>query len=341
MKKIIIPGIIICLIMICGSAGAQRGQVEYFGKYEMAAPVSQMVMDESGEWITLVSRDFYQQERVESDMLVQTDGSSIPARSSRGFNFDDKNYSSVSVSKNGKMAALSDDRKTIFVYDDPTNPDSAIHTIEPDFQILSCSVSANGESILVNSAEQIRTVIYNAADGVVKYDLTGFETAAPVYDSTLSADGNYLVWHSRGTFAVQNVSDGTFGKYISLWDFASGYALAPDNETLAVGMINDDYESGAILFFDPQSGKELGRVLTGNPAPYSLSYSNDGTVLWAVDTGNVYIVDPKAFSLLQAFNLCSGEDDDRISVAASSPDGLSAAVMKRNGELHLIHKPEK
>lgn len=217
MKNTKIFAFIISLLMLYSGAYAQRGQVEFLGNYDLEAPVSEMVWDEGGDWITLVSRNFYQQDHVELDLLVQHDGSSIPARSGQGFNFSDKKYSSAVVSKSGAMAALSDDWKTIFVYHEPTDPNGTIQVIEPDFQILSYSISQNGEYVLVDSADRIRTVVYDSADGSVKYDLTGFETAAPVYDSTLSADGNYVVWHSRGTFAVQNATDGTFGKYISLW----------------------------------------------------------------------------------------------------------------------------
>lgn len=103
-------------------------------------------------------------------------------------------------------------------------------------------------------------------------------------------------------------------------------------------MINDDYESGAVLFFDPQIGRELGRTLLGKIAPSKLSFSSDGSVLWAADDETVYLIDPKDFVLLDQFSLFSGEGGNRISQIASSPDGHSAAVLKMDGGLHLIHK---
>ena len=191
--------------------------------------------------------------------------------------------------------------------------------------------------VLADSADEIRTVVYKTTDGGQIYDLSGFSTAAPVYDSALSADGSHVVWHSRGTFAVQDAETGSFGETISLWDFASSWDLAPDNGVLAVGIINDDYESGAVLFFDPKTGDEIGRALVGEMAPHELSYSADGSVLMAADQKTLFRIDPRSFELQEQEEIVSADAGDlRISSVAPSPDGTSCAVLLSDGNLYLV-----
>lgn len=317
----IIPILMICLLVVTG-VFAQTQETELLTTLELTQSVSRMVWNESGDVLMLASKDAVEYIAVSSPESPET------------FELEGKNYSFTSLSETGVIAALSPDWQTIYIYE-PGNGKKAAQTIEPGFQMLSVAVSKDGSQVLADSAEQIRTVVYDAKDGTSVHDLSGFETAAPVYDSTLSADGNYLVWHSRGTFAVQDTVDGSFGKTISLWDFASAYELAPDKKTLAVSIINDDYENGCVIFFDPKSGEELGRTILGKTGPYELSYSQDGTVIWAADANSVYRIDPQTYELLGEMKTVENEEE-RISLLSSAPDGTSAAVLTNNGKLLIV-----
>lgn len=312
----------VCLLIV-SSVFSQNGEPALIGEVTSKTPVTEIVWDASGSLITGISRDVYGQNRV-------TGGTAD------SFSIEDKGYITTTVSGSGVMAGLLADRQTVDVYTEPMDPDKAPLSIEPGFTVLSVDVSDDGSLVLADSADEIRTVVCSTADGKVVYDLSGFETAAPVYDSVLSADSSRVVWHSRGTFAVQEVKSGAFGETISLWDFASSYALSPDNKTLAVGIINDDYENGAVIFFDPQTGAEKGRALLGKNAPYELVYSAAGSALLAADADTVYWIDPKNFTLLGRQTVTAGADDTRISQAAPSPDGKSAAVHLSDGSLYLV-----
>lgn len=334
-KTLLFLMMILAYLLMTAGVFAQTDEMILIGGIALDGPAARMVWDASGNWITIVTGGMFYQSRVEFDMLVQPDGSSIPAMSSQGFDFGTKAYTLTDVSERGVMAALSEDRKSIIIYEEPMNEAKAVKTIEPGFTILSISVSDDGALVLADSADEIRTVVYGTVDGRQVYDLSGFSTAAPVYDSVLSADGNAVVWHSRGTFAVQNALNGEFGETISLWDFASSYALSPDNSVLAVGIINDDYENSAVLFFDPQSGEELGRTILGTLSPHELSYSADGSVLIAADYSTLYRIDPESFELLDRLTVTEA-DDVRISRVAASPDGKAIAVLLTDGKLYLV-----
>ena len=321
--------ILACLSMTAGIY-AQTEEMVLIGSIDSESPVSRMVWDTAGEWVTVVSRDQY----LQLPVGPEADGGSSGSRS---VDLNAKAGSLTTVGGSGVMAALSDDWRTIFVYEEPANSEKAVKTIEPGFMMLSVSVSDDGAMVLADSAEEIRTVVYGTKDGEQIYDLSGFSTAAPVYDSVLSADGSHVIWHSRGTFAVQDAGTGDFGGTVSLWDFASSYDLAPDNSVLAVGIINDDYESGAVIFFDPQTGAELGRTLVGKTGPRELAYSADGSVLLAADAETLYRIDPQSFELLGQERLVSADSNDlRISYIAPSPDGTSCAVLLSDGKMYIV-----
>jgi WD40 repeat protein len=277
-----------------------------------------------------------------NDMVWDEDCSNLFYLASGGivrFSLDDENYTGTVytekisvIGKTGSAAAISEDMKTVYIYAPGTDKVSLM--VKPGFTILGMSVSDDGSMLCVYSADKIRTVIYNTETGRKLYDLKGFETAAPVYDSFLSPDNTLLIWHSRGTFAIQNIEDGTFGEYIRLWDFASSYEMSPDNIMLAVGIVAKDYENGAVIFFDPESGKELGQAkLDRKNVPNSLSWNADGTVLYASDADTVYKINSLTFESDEVYKV--SESGKRISDIASTPDGSSAAILFADGTIFI------
>ena len=313
--------LLLCLFTV-SFVSAQTETVEPVMTLDNDTSVSRIVWNETSDVLTLVSRD-----KVVHAALSE-------AADTESYTLGEKAYSFTTVAETGLVAALSKDRTEIYLYE-PGKGEKALLTIDPGFPMLSVFLSKDGSQVLADSGDQIRSVVYSTADGTVVHDLSGFQTAAPVYDSMLSPDGTLLVWHSRGTFAVQNIETAAFGKTISLWDFASAYEISPDNKVLAVGMVNNDYESGAVLFFDPESGEESGRAILGKTPPFDLSYSDDGSGLWAADAKTVYKLDPETFELLSQTTICDKEDD-RIIRISSSPDGSSAAVLTNSGELYVV-----
>ena len=323
MKKLnVLFALIICLLCV-SAVSAQTEEAVLLTTRTSDAAVSRMVWNAEGNVLTLVTKDSVEH-------IAVSDPSDAESLS-----LGEKTFFLTTVSEAGVAAALSDDMNTIYLYD-PESPEKALRTIEPGFSMLSISVSKDASQVLADSAEEIRSVVFDTADGSLVYDLKGFQTAAPVYDSVLSPDGSAVLWHSRGTFALQKIADESFGETISLWDFASSYELSADNETLAVAIINDDYENGAVIFFDPLSGEEKGRTILGKTSPYEVSFSDDGSVLWAADASTVYQIDPQTFALVDEITINAEDSDSRVSRLAASPDGHSCAVLNNNGDLYLL-----
>ena len=309
-------------LFVC-AAFTQVDEAQLLITLNTSEPVSQILWNDSGDVVTVVTKDRI--DHVYAGDPANTDSDSPAAKS----------WAVTTVSETGLVASLSPDWSEIYLYDPSGSKE--LKSIDPGFKMLSVSVSKDGSMVLADSAEQIRTVIFDVEDGSILHDLSGFETAAPVYDSGLSPDGKSVLWHARGTFALQQIADGSFGKTISLWDFASAYALSPDSSMLAVGIINNDYENGAVIFFDPQSGAELGRTILGKTSPHTVSFNEDGTILWAADYNAAYQIDLKSFELKAEISAADPDNDsDRIRQISSSPDGSSAAVLKNNGDLLIV-----
>ena len=324
MKRLIFwAGLILCLLTVLSACAQNETGTLVLLETDVSLPVSRMVWNKDGKVLTLVSPD--------SVTYIPTSDKAAPAdieKAQKGSEFADAGT--------GVAAALSADKKTILVYT-PGSDAKDVLSIEPGFTALSISLSEDGKLVLADSADEIRTVVYASKDGAMVYDLEGFQTAAPVYDSMLSRDGKYVLWHARGTFALQNAADGKFYETISLWDFASSYDLSPNNKVIAVGIIDDDYENGAVIFFDAKTGDELGRTILPN-VPYELSYSADGSAIYAADAGTLYRINTKTYKVTKQYDLSSpgASENDRISRIAAAPDGESAAVLLSTGDLILV-----
>ena len=309
--------------LICAAAAcAQDTDTLTLLAENIAMPVTELGWNDDGTAVTVVSRD-----EVRQIALNEPDQPDVMTT-------DVKDAAFISGSNPETAAVLPKDGESVLLF--KAGQDSPLE-ISLGFMPLSMSLAENGESLVVNDSGKIRALIYETKTGTLDKEMSGFSTAAPVYDTTLSQDGKYLVWHSRGTLQVQNTADQSLGGHVSLWDFISSYALSPDNSQLAAGIINEDYDSGVVIFYDPETGEETDRIALGKNAPYSLTYSADGSVLAAADADSVYLIDPETAGLLVSYTLGNSENDDiRISRMALSPDGRSAAVLMSDGELILI-----
>ena len=233
------------------------------------------------------------------------------------------------------VVAKSIDNDAIEVYNvnDPTDTQS----IEPGYTVLSLDMSEDGSALSVDNAHEISSTVYSLKGGDETV-LSGFETAAPVYNTVLSKDGTHILWHARGTFQLQNIADGSMGEMISLWDFASAYALSPDNSTIAVALTDlDDPMKGTVVLLDAASGEQKCAAVIDAGVPGSIDYSADGSVINASAKTGLYTIDPETCEISQQKTVVESADEDtRILRVATSPDGSSAAVVVSDGEIYIV-----
>lgn len=127
-------------------------------------------------------------------------------------------------------------------------------------------------------------------------NLTGFETAAPIFIATFSPDRQTLVWESRGGLRLMNVAAGQLGPALPYHLLA----FSPDSQLLAVAhtgyAISD--QKGMVWLLDSQSGEvefsfDLGDDLFERPLGFSADSqmlavldSDDGLIrFWGLSTG--------------------------------------------------------
>ncbi len=230
----------------------------------------------------------------------------------------------------GLMGATQD-QKTILLND--LSNGSTARTIEVGGPFITASFSPDGRSLAVSLANDIAIQIYDTATGQVIQSLTGFETAAPVYSGTYSADGKHIIWVARGTVQVENLDTSVSSPVFSHEDFVNAVALSPDGSVLATataGTVNNDY-APFIQLWNTQSGESLGRLLTGQDPSNALSFSPDGKTLASGTGSQVILWDIASQKQINVL----GAHTAGVSAVDFSPDGRSLASASSDGTLRI------
>lgn len=210
---------------------------------------------------------------------------------------------------------------------------SVAQTIDVGGMFMAASFSPDGRTLAVPLLDEIAIRLYDTATGQAQRTLTGFETAAPVYNGIFSADGKHVIWVSRGTVQVTDLESGASSPYFNHEDFVNAAALSPDGSILAVataGAVNGNY-APFVQLWDAHSGQELGRLLAGQEPVAGLDFSPDGQML-ASGAGTQVILWNVA-TRQQAALL--SEHTGRVSAVAFSPSGRSLASVAADGALRI------
>jgi WD40 repeat protein len=135
----------------------------------------------------------------------------------------------------------------------------------------------DGKTFAVTSMDEIAATLWDVQTGQQTKKLTGFQTAAPVYQVAFSADGKTLLWISRGTIQLMDIATANLSAKFQHEDFIFDHALTPDGRTLITAA------EGTVIFWDVPSGNKS-RI---NPPfnPTSIALSPGGRVL-AIAAGN-------------------------------------------------------
>jgi WD40 repeat protein len=222
----------------------------------------------------------------------------------------------VDESSDGKTVAFTTDNKNISLFDISQNKN--LLTFQTNDNFGAAFFSPDGSQLVTNSMDALRVDIWNVSNGSKFTTLSGFETAAPVYDAFIGGDGKTLIWHARGTIELQDIASQRMGPTFSHEDFVMAEALSPNGNmlvTAAAGTINNQF-TPLLNLWNAHSGKSI--IKLANPDSYtSLSFSPDSKLLAAASGNNVQIWDVNTLQKVIEFPAHT----DTVTAVAFSLDG--------------------
>ncbi len=205
-------------------------------------------------------------------------------------------------------------------------------SLQPGVPFISASFSPEGSLLVLASIDEWAAHIWDVASGGERLVLTGFETAAPVYQVRFAANVVEMLWIARGTVQVQNIATRQLYPPLGHEDFVTALAMA-NNEPLLVtaagGTIDGEF-SPLLYVWNAHTAEEYIRIRTDQLA-YSLHFSPDDRFLAAGEGPDVILY--TAADMLEADRLpgsTAGVVDVRF-----SPDAARLAVLDGDGRLQI------
>ena len=238
----------------------------------------------------------------------------------------------VSVAPDGHTVALiSKDLQSYSLVDTDQN-NQIILAATPGYLVGNISFSPDLKYIALTKQEAWEVVLFDFSSHKEVRTLSGFETAAPVFNAQFLQSPQWMTWHARATIQVQEVETGVMGQVFSHEDFVNVYALSPDGTLLASAAgktVNNNFVQ-VVSIWDTSSGSEIRTLALSSPAN-AMQFSPDGKLL-ALSIGNdLQIWDPAAGTILATL---SGHSDF-ITRLAFSPDQTTIATAGLDNQLYL------
>ncbi|MRS01933.1 hypothetical protein EG832_01680 [bacterium] len=235
------------------------------------------------------------------------------------------------ISSDGKMAALISLDMTSISLVDLSAGNAVVLTVKPDFLVGNATFSPDGATLAVSKADEWKVVLYSTSDGSEVNTLTGFETAAPVYNAGFTQSPQWIVWHARATLQLQEIVDGNFGPTLDHQDFVTAYAMTHDGSMLASNVSTAGVNPGpAVTLWDAAGGNVLKTYGLTEPA-LCIDFSPNGTLL-AMGVGSaLQIWDVTSGDMLASLDGHAGQ----IIALAFSADGKFIATAGNDNQLFL------
>lgn len=238
----------------------------------------------------------------------------------------------TAVAPDGKTAAVISKEMTAFSLVDTSVSGGLPRARVTDFLIGNVSFSPDMRFVAVTKAEAWEVVLYdyNTLDEVRV--LSGFETAAPVFNAGFDNSPQWLVWHARATLQLQEVETGMLSYPFHHEDFVMSYALSPDGTILASATssyLNNDMVP-VIKLWDASSASELRTLVISDPVS-ALQFSPDGKFLAVAAGSTLQIWDAISGNLLATLD----SHTEGTLALAFSPDQHTLATAGRDNQLYL------
>jgi len=243
----------------------------------------------------------------------------------------------VDISPDGRLVASINDETSTFDIYDMGDSNRNIVSITPQYTLNTAAFSPDGKYFSLSSNDNWQVEIYALPDGLLVKTLTGFETAAPVYDAGYNGSNSTILWHARATLQLQNIETGEMGASVSGEDFFNSYTLSPDGAILAgaaAKTVNNSYVF-AVTLWNASDGTEL-RTLVLPDVSSDIAFSPDASMLAATVGNNVLIYEVATGNQLATLSGHSGQTNK----VAFSPDGLSLVSTGEDNQLILWQVPQ-
>jgi WD40 repeat protein len=243
--------------------------------------------------------------------------------------------------KDGRISAVAPDGHTVAVISgdwlsyslvDLRAGNAVVAAGTPGFRIANVTFSPDLKYTAVTQAEAWEVVLFSITDNSEIRRLTGFETAAPVFDAGFSASPVWMLWHARGQAQLQDVETGALSAEFNHEDFLTSFTLSSDSTLLATAAgktVNGTF-SPVVLLWDAAQGVELRTIVLSSSAN-ALSFSPNGRLL-AVGVEDT----------LQVWNVSDGKllgtypgHQSAIALVKFSPDGKSIVTAGFDNQLYL------
>ena len=199
---------------------------------------------------------------------------------------------------------------------------------------MGAEFSPDGSIIIVTSMEEWGATIFDVEGGKQVAKLTGFETAAPVYDVRFGQSNDYAAWIARATIQVSEIATNQLLPAIYHQDFILGFDLNAEGTLLvtsAAEMVNDEYMP-TVFIYDFKSGDLVQKFTTDQPV-YAIEFSPDSSklVLSLGTTISLYDIETQQLtnqivSETEAISQIQFSPDGRLLL--SSADGLHLNIFK-------------
>lgn len=228
-------------------------------------------------------------------------------------------------------AVISKDGTTLTLFDLSNGTSKPVAMVTPGYLINNVTFSPDGQYFSIASGETWSVTIYHL-DGTEVKTLTGFGTAAPVYDAGFYGNSSLILWHARAIADLQDLESGAMGSEARSEDFLSAYEISPNSQLLATsaGKTFNGNFTPAVTLWEVTTGNALGDLVLEQTAN-GLSFSPDSSLL-AVTSGNeVQVWDVASLTKLVSL---SGHSDMAARVAFS-PDGKSLVSSGADNQLIL------
>jgi WD40 repeat protein len=179
--------------------------------------------------------------------------------------------------------------------------------------------------------------VYPVTDVSQPQQLTGFQTAAPVYDAGFRGTNGTILWHARATLQLQDLATATMGTTVSGEDFFGDYTLSANGSILAgaAGKTVGGISVYAVTLWKAADGSELKTIVLPDVAN-GIAFSPDASMLAVTVGSNVLVYEVSTGNLLTTLSGHSGSARE----VAFSPDGLSLVSTGEDNQLILWQVPQ-